>query len=291
VASRFLDLRRPDTCVACGSSLEAGSRAWWNADQKTVTCVSCTQREGGTVPGLARPIVPSEPRGLEGADDGLSGLAPLERGRPGRSLGEEHERRRAKREEIMRTAHPRIGSFLLSLQGEPQHEAAFRQGKAGEERVGNLLDERTCDGPTVILHNRRMPRGRGDIDHIAISPNGLYVIDTKALTGKVAVRKPLFGSPKLIIGGRDKTNLLDGLERQITAVKIALANTGYDDTPLKGVLCFTRADLPLLGAPRIRGHQLMYRKSLARKLNRSGPVSAPDIEQIARSVAAALPAA
>jgi hypothetical protein len=180
---------------------------------------------------------------------------------------------------------------LLALQGEPQHEAAFRQGKAGEERVGNLLDERTSGGATIILHNRRLPGGRGDVDHIAISPTGVYVIDTKALTGKVEVRKPLFGAPKLIIGGRDKTTLLDGLERQIEAVKTATANGGRSDISVKGVLCFTKADLPLLGARRIRGHELMYRKALARKLNRQGPVNPTTIEQIAQALGRALPAA
>jgi hypothetical protein len=278
-------------CVSCGNNLTAGTRAWWDADEKTVRCVACADVAGPTIAGSEDTAAASEQIGVDDANLGPGGSVPLDRGRPGRSLSEEQQRRRAKREQAVRAAHPRIGGFLLAVQREPQRETAFRQGRLGEERVGNFLDERTAQGPTLILHNRRMPAGRGDIDHIAISPNGVYVIDTKALEGKVTVRKPLFGSAKLIVDGRNKTKLLDGLEHQIAAVKAALAKAGYAGTSVKGVLCFTKADLPLLGARRVRGHELMYRKALARKLNRSGPVSASAIEQMSRALAQVLPAA
>jgi nuclease-like protein len=115
-----------------------------------------------------------------------------------------------------------------------------------------------------------MPHGRGDIDHIAIAPSGIYVIDTKDWAGSVRVRRPLFGAPKLLIAGRDRTHLIDGLEGQIAAVRAALATNADMDLPIQGVLCFTRADLPLLGTTRLRGHLLIYRKALAKRLNADG---------------------
>jgi hypothetical protein len=91
--------------------------------------------------------------------------------------------------------------------------------------------------------------------------------------------------------GRDRTALLDGLERQITAVHDALATIGHPAIPTRGVLCFTNADLPLLGTTSIRGHQLLYRRSLAKRLNARGPLDPTTIEALARARATALPPA
>ena len=85
--------------------------------------------------------------------------------------------------------------------------------------MGTLLDERTAHGPGIVLHDRRMPRGRGNVDHIAIAPTGVYVIDAKAWQGKVAAPTPLFGRQKLLIDGRDCTALIDGLDRQVAVVR------------------------------------------------------------------------
>jgi len=57
----------------------------------------------------------------------------------------------------------------LALGSAPQHEVALRHGQLGEESVGTLLDERTAHGLAIVLHDRRMPRGRGNVDHIAIA--------------------------------------------------------------------------------------------------------------------------
>ena len=64
-----------------------------------------------------------------------------------------------------------------------------------------------------------MPGSRANIDHLAVAPSGVHVIDAKRYKGKIEVRKPFFGDAKLFIGGRDKTKLVDGLERQAEAVR------------------------------------------------------------------------
>jgi hypothetical protein len=60
---------------------------------------------------------------------------------------------------------------------------------------------------------------------------------------------------------------------------------------MQGVLCFTRADLRLLGTLQIRGHLLLYRKALAQRLNADGALDADTIDRIARDLATALPSA
>jgi hypothetical protein len=157
--------------------------------------------------------------------------------------------------------------------------------------VAESIAKRTDDGTVLTLHNRRMPGGRGDVDHIAVAPSGVFVIDAKDITGTVRVNRPWFGDAKLLVNGRDRTKLIDGLERQLTAVDGALKAVGHYDVALQGVLCFTKADLPLIGTLQMRGHLLIYRKALAKRLNADGHLDPLKIAAIARALATAFPPA
>jgi Nuclease-related domain len=267
VPARSLILRKDDLCAACGRDVAAGTRATWDSALRSVTCSSCTK--GSRV----------EPSGPELLDCGIAGA----------SAGREYDRRKANREKRIRGKHPHLGGVILALGDEPQHQRAWDRGRQGEEAVAESLESRTADGAAALLHDRRMRHGRGNIDHIAVAPSGVFVIDAKDIIGKVIVQAPLFGQPKLLVAGRDRTKLIDGLDRQVAAVKGALA--GEDVPTVQGVLCFTRADLPLLGTARMRGHLLLYRKALAKRLNADGPLDTKQIEAVARRLAAELPAA
>lgn len=270
MAARQLEIRRDDACAACGAGLAAGTTAWWDSEARTVTCTTC----------------------LDSADRSpMPAQAPLQRGDPGASLVREYERRKRNREQRTREAHPRIGGLLLALRSAPQDESAFHQGAVAERAVADSLAMRTESDRVSTLHNRRMPSGRGDIDHLAIAPTGVWVIDTKDWKGKVEISSPWFGEPRLLIRGRDRTNLIDGLERQIAAVRAALDGGGYQDLTVRGAVCFTKADLPFLRTQTFRGHLLLYRKALAKRLNADGSLSAASIEQLARHLATLLPPA
>ncbi len=272
MASRMLKLRRPDVCVVCGATLSAGTWASWDASARKVTCVACQRTTAGRA--AAETTQPE-----------------LDRGRPAASVAREYQRRKLGRETRTRETHPRIGRVLLALRGAPRHEWAFRRGELGEKAVAATLERRTARGPAVILHDRRMPGGRGNIDHLAVAPVGVFVIDAKAIRGKVRVVGSLFGATRLVINGRDRTKLIDGLDRQVSAVRDALAAGGHPDVPVQGVLCFTTADLPMLGTQKMRGHLLLHPRALAKRLNTSGPMQSSAIELLARALAAALPPA
>jgi hypothetical protein len=214
----------------------------------------------------------------------------LDHGRAGASVAREFERRKDNREERTRKKHPWIGRLLLALREAPQSEKAFRQGEIGELKVGEVLEECAADGSVVVLHDRRMPRGRGNIDHVAVAPTGVFVIDAKAIKGKVGVQTKLFGKAKLRVRGRDRTNLIDGLDRQVAAIRGALEAGGYQ-VPVQGVLCFTDADLPLVGGKEMRGHLLLGRKGLKKRLQKKGLISSEAISAMAHVIATALPPA
>jgi Nuclease-related domain len=270
VPARQLEIRRHAGCVCCGAVLAAGTTAWWDPERRSVTCTTCRDS-------LDRSPMPA--------------LAALQLGDPGASLVREYERRKRDREQRTREAHPRIGGLLLALRSPPQHESAFHRGAAAERAVADSMAMRTDPERVITLHNRRTPSGRGDIDHLAVAPTGVWVIDTKDWKGKVEISSPWFKESRLLIRGRDCTKLIDGLERQIAAVRAALDDSVYDQVTIQGALCFTKADLPFLRTQTFRGHLLLYRRALAKRLNADGPLSSASIEQLARRLATLLPPA
>lgn len=266
-----LKLRWADVCVDCGSALPVHADAWWDTVTRAVTCASC--------------------RASELAEATEREHMQFDRGRPGASVGREYLRRRHNRETRTLQAHPRVGPLLLALRGAPPHEKAFRTGELGEMAVAAAL-ERNVPWPAIALHDRLMPGGYGNIDHLVVAPAGVFVVDAKGYRGKVEVETQLLGPPRLLIAGRDRTKLLDGLDRQVEAVREALIAAARPGVPsVQGVLCFTTANLPMFGTLQIRGHLLLHRRSLVKRLRAEGPLRPPAIDKLARALAIVLPPA
>jgi Nuclease-related domain. len=53
-----------------------------------------------------------------------------------------------------------------------------------------------------VVHDRRIPRSRANIDHIVIAPRGIYVIDTKHYKQKL-VSCPMRLGPRMLYVGRN----------------------------------------------------------------------------------------
>lgn len=53
----------------------------------------------------------------------------------------------------------------------------------GEERLGTRLNE-LADDSLRMLHDRRIPRSRANIDHLAVTRSGVFVIDAKKYKGR-----------------------------------------------------------------------------------------------------------
>lgn len=219
----------------------------------------------------------------------------LDLGTPGGGARRQYERRKGRREAKTREEHPRLGGLLLKLQDEPQRERAWRDGAIGEEAVASHL-AKTCPG-VVVLHDRRLPESRANIDHIAIAPSGVLVIDAKRYKGKIEIRKPFFGDAKLFIRGRDKTKLVEGLRRQVDAVRIGLAIV-EQDVPVAGCFCFINpdgqaggSDLPLLRTLTIDGFPLYYPRRLSKRLNQPGVIGLEQIAVLAEALVELFPRA
>jgi hypothetical protein len=209
-------------------------------------------------------------------------------GKAGASARREHERRKAKREAAVRERHPRVGGVIIALQDAPQHESRWARGAGGEELVEQALTKR-CPN-VAVLHDRRIPGSRANIDHIAVAPSGIWVIDTKRYKGKLQVANPLFGKPTLRVGGRDQTKLVDGLVKQVELVIAAVADVGLD-APVHGCFCFVDSELPLIGTPSINGFTIFGRKGLARQLNRAGSLASDGAATLVAALSERFPTA
>jgi hypothetical protein len=182
-----------------------------------------------------------------------------------------------------------VGGVLLAVGDGSEHAGIRARGAGGEEHLGKILAQYLHDG-VVVLHDRRIPRSRVNIDHIAVAHSGIWVIDSKRYTGKVAVSKPLFGQVKLTIAGRDKTKLVEGLAKQVALAEAVMPDIA-PGVPVRGALCFVDADLPVLGKLTFNGYPLLSTKSLAKRINANGPVSDEDVPVIAAQIAERFPLA
>jgi hypothetical protein len=83
-----------------------------------------------------------------------------------------------------------VGLVVAALVGwrlrfRPSEQArTWQRGAAGEQHTARLLDRLTRDG-FVVFHDLAVPGSPANVDHLAIGPTGLFVIDSKQWSGSV----------------------------------------------------------------------------------------------------------
>ncbi len=184
---------------------------------------------------------------------------------------------------------------LIRLLDEPRREQAWRRHGDGERSTTDRLERLLRDTSVVVLHDRRIPRTRANIDHLAVGPGGVTVIDSEDCAGKVRVeRRALIRPPTehLMIAGSDRTSLVEGVARQIRVVRQVLERLGGPELEVRGCLCVVTGDgLPLLGRLQVRGVAVLRSRACARLASRRGPLTAAEVERVARHLAISLPPA
>lgn len=284
-----MTLRRAGTCHRCQAPIEAGAAGGWHAATRTTWCALCASAppvHPTLVPVFpeARPTAPTTPAPADAAPPLVLQQASI--GNAGGSALREYERRAAAREQRVRNQHPRLGRLILALAAEPSHQRAWATGGSGERAVAAKL-EALDDPRLLLLHDRKMRKDDGrlskaNIDHLVVSPSGVWVIDAKQYQGALEVRRAggLF-SPRveqLWIAGRDRTSLVDGIAGQVQAVRRELAAVGADSVPVQAAMCFVGTELPWFGSSSIAGVRLVGRRGLAKLVRQDGPV--PDEDRV-----------
>jgi len=152
---------------------------------------------------------------------------------------------------------------------EKQSTKAWSSGAAGEAAVGARLDGLVSECIRV-MHDRRIPGSRANIDHIVVTPGGVWVIDTKRYVGPAPEKRVEGGIVRprvelLTVKGRDKTALVDGVLKQVGHVRDAVG-----EVPVFGVLCFVDAEWGLLAdAFTVNGVHVVWPKKLATMIEKS----------------------
>lgn len=249
----------------CDATLAAGTSAYWDGGRRLVTCVDCHGARATTVP--------------------------IEAGTAGASAKSEAARRRARQAERKRQdieARPILGRLAHALAPEPDAGHSWAVGAVGEEKLGAALDALCPD--VRVLHDRRVPRSTANIDHLAVTANGVWVIDAKRYTGRVATvdKGGWFRTDiRLTVGGRDRTKLIAGVHKQVAHVKDGLASQ-FADVPVHGVLCFIDAEWGLFSKPfTLDGVFVTWGKALRQRLQEPGPLDPDRVDAIHSRLASA----
>jgi hypothetical protein len=279
-AAEVIRLRYAGRC-ACGVEVPRGERAGYVRLERRVVCLSCLAAVRG------------HESDTSSGQDPLDGPLPAP-GTAGGGAWREHARRVARRQERLQQ-RGRLVRAIAAVVGEPQSTRAWEVGALGEERVGAVLEGASARG-VLALHDRRIPGRRSNIDHIAIGPAGVFVIDTKRYeNAEIRVRRVggLFTPRRdeLLVRGRVKTNLVEGLRRQVEVVERVLDEGDLTDVPVHGVLCFVDGLFPLF-QKRLHVDELAVtgRRGLTDVGAASGPVDGNQRQVLYRLIGQRLPA-
>ena len=237
---KLMKLRHDGACAACEASLVSGTTAYWFAKERFVRCVGCSTDLAPVGTAAMLNDVPAEMTDVAGgsAQSEYDRRSARELATKEKRVAEDAERRAALKEQ-----RPLLGRVAAALTPKPQitpesqPTKAWKIGAEGERRVAEVLGQATG---IEVLHDRLVPGSRANIDHIAIGPAGVFVIDAKNYTGKVEVRDVggLFRTDeRLYVDGRDRTKAVHGVLHQIDVVRTALGDE-FADVAVLGVLCF-----------------------------------------------------
>lgn len=297
--AKFMKLRRDGECADCQQPTVAGSKAYWFADERVIRCVECfapQSCEAKAVPTreLVHAVAVSSEQPDKSDVAGASAQLEYEK-RSARELAKKQKRidDDAEWRAEIKQQKPVVGRLVTALTAKPQMTPesqatqAWKVGAVGERRVAEVLGETTG---VRVMHDRLVPKSRANIDHLAIGPAGVFVIDAKNYTGQVEVRDVggLFRTDeRLYVKNRDRTKLVKGMRWQMEVVRTTLGDH-FADVPVHGVLCFVGCEWGWrMRQKRIAGVTVLWPKALPDFM--SADSSSPGrLDQIADHLAEAL---
>lgn len=245
-----MKLRWAGTCASCDTALAARTTAYWDSSAKTATCLNC-QPVSSSVEVVGEPLDPE----------------PLARGTAGASARREYQKRSAREtarkqqrvdedakwRERAKTEHPIIGRLASALTPKPTITPESHMtrnwdvGAVGEERVGAMLE--LCPD-LVVIHDRKVPNSKANIDHVVVAPAGIFIVDPKRYTGEVQKRDvgSLFRPDmRLYVGRRDCSKLVAGARWQAEQLRKTLGDR-HQEVPIFMALCFVDSEWGSLAA-------------------------------------------
>lgn len=285
---KTLTLRHAGVCSECYKNLEIGTLALWNPSGHFIKCLQHKESTSQVV---------SESSETQDLTSFAKSNESINFGTAGGSAKAEANRRIKNREKRITTNFPRIGKFLLAVTDDPQSTKAWEVGAVGEIAVGKALDKYAAKYSFTVIHDRRLPNSKANIDHLAITTSGIFVIDAKNYEGVIKIKDEsgFFSEPnlKLFVGGRNCMNLVSGMKRQVEVINKIL-EVNPVNMPVIGVLAFYKADWDQFkfarGQVKIQ-EVLINSQGLEPIISMKGPFTTEDIKKVTQQLLSKLSSA
>lgn len=147
-------------------------------------------------------------------------------------------------------------------------------------------------GRAVVLDDRRVPGAKATVTHIVVAPSGVWVVEAKDLEGRVE-RRDVGGwfrvDERLYVAGKDKSHLVDGLDRHVIAIENLLAQAGLTSVPVHAALCFVNSDWGWFAKPfSLSGVWVTWPERLTELVLQWKAIPDPEFDSLARAIAARL---
>jgi hypothetical protein len=147
----------------------------------------------------------------------------------------------------------------------------------------------------VVLDDRKVPGTKWHIDHIVIASSGVWVVDANEYDGRVE-RRDVGGwrkvDERLYVAGKDRTSLVDGIDRRVMAVEDVLAKGGLDGVPVHAALCFVNSEWGWFAKPfSVNGVWVTWAEKLTEQVLDWNAIPMTEIGRLAQLVGARLPSA
>lgn len=166
------------------------------------------------------------------------------------------------------------GAFVITRL--PREALAWGRGAKGERKTGDGLVPLERRG-FVLLHDRRIPGGRGNIDHIAIGPQGIFVIESKYLSGTIEIT-----NNRLFIADNERQNVVEEVYREALATQIALGERlNHLRLTVTPILCIHGSRVPWLDT-KVAGIRLFSGRELRKIADGPAVLSVDQVQELAQ---------
>lgn len=235
----------------------------WHADR---SAIEDTLAALAALPDLSPSIPPAEPR--------TTGSTPPSAQTPAAPLPTRRSLREAAGQRRSGTPHGRAGLFsrVLTVKAFRTRNSEGGRRNRADGLVAELLASASAHG-VVGLRHRRIPGQRGTVQHLAIGPSGVFVIEVlQARKASVEGRlREGASSSDLLVDGQDMTTAVTATVRRVEAVGAVLVGAGLGDVPVTGVLCVVDGLLPLgISDLEVRGVHVVAPTTLTSLVSRPG---------------------
>ena len=185
-----------------------------------------------------------------------------------------------------------VGSAASAASAEPAQIASWVKGAEGERRLAAHL-RAELDGRSTVLHDRRVPGTKGNLDHVVVDPSGVWIVDAKNFSGTVERRRSGRRPRRrthLFVNGRDRTSLVEKMQWQYDAVRTVVDAVGLRPDLVHRCLCFT--DTEWAGPTTFRIDEVLVAdpRSLAAAIRSGRVLDAAAVSVLAHHLSASLPA-